>query len=173
MEIKSKASGLTVTMSDEDYGVLLAKHGEHGAYQEILNKAGRVLQHRMTLDEIRNQTLTDEQKAQVEGLAKSLAIQAIINKDLRDMGYGEYLKRRDAGAMLPESWGRTVSQSRERCADEIEYVEVTDADRNHAMTELGFYIKKDAEWSHRVADWCDWTITAPEGWGEPSNSSSD
>jgi len=164
--ISSKRSGLTVTMSDEDYAVRLTKHGL-SSREEILNTAGRVLSHRRTLDKIRTQVLTDEQRKQIESLAHAYAIEDVLNTQIIDMGYGSCLRRAQVGGMMPESsWDRIISRAREACGDEIKYAETTDAHRNFAMDQLGFYTDEDEKWSSRVADWCKWEITAPDGWGE-------
>jgi len=165
MKIESKRSGLTVVVPDDEYGVLLAKHGEHGAYEYVLNQAGRVLKHRFELDKIRKQTLTDDQRQQIESAARALAVQGIIDRYLCDNGYSAYVSKRNLGGMLPESFGRTVERARQSCSDEIENVTVTDNDRNYAMTMLGFYTEEDRQWSERVSGWCNWEITAPENWG--------
>jgi hypothetical protein len=165
MKIESKRSGLTVVVPDDEYGVLLATHGEHGAYEYVLNQAGRVLKHRRELEEIRNQVLTDDQRNQVESAARALAIQNIIDIYLCENGYSAYVDKRNRGGMLPESFSRTVERARESCADEIERSTPTDDDRNYAMTMLGFYTEDDRRWSERVSSWCNWEISAPEGWG--------
>lgn len=165
MIIKSKNSGLTVTIPDEEYGGWLAQYGEHGAYSAILNQAGRVHKHRIALEEMRAQELTEEERQQVESVARTLSVQAIIDQYIVDMGYGNYLTRRDRGGMMPEGFARIVSSARESCALEIEHAQPTDSDLNHAMLMLGFYTDDDRRWSERVSGWCKWEITAPEGWG--------
>jgi len=166
MKIESKRSGLMVVIPDSEYGVLLVKYGEHGAYEYVLNQAGRVLKHRLELEKIRKQALTDDQRQQIESTARALAVKWIIDRYLCDNGYSIYVdKRNKGGGMLPESFSRTVDRARESCADEIENVAVTDDDRNYAMTMLGFYTDEDRQWSEHVSGWCSWTITAPENWG--------
>ncbi len=170
MIIESKRSGLRVKLPDDDYGKILAEHGEHGAYEHILNQAGRVLKHRNTLNDIRNQKLTAEQQQNVESAARAVAVQSIIDNEIINRGYGNYLRRRDRGGLMPESWGRIVSRAKEQCEAEIERVVVSDDDRNHAMTLLGLYTEEDERWSHRVSDWCRWNITSPNGWGVPKSN---
>lgn len=167
MEIKSKRSGLTVTIPDEEYGMLISQRGEHGAYEYVLNLAGRVLKHRRTLERIRTQQLSAEQLAQIENLARSLAVSAVIDAEIIRMGYGNYIRRRDRGGLMPESFDRIVERARASCADNIQAVVVTDDDRNYAMAELGYLTDDDREWSERISGWCNWQITAPEGWDNP------
>jgi len=164
--ITSARSGLTITMSDEQYAIQSTRHGA-SVREQILNAAGRVLTHRRTLDRIRAQVLTDDQRQQVEHMAHAYAMQDVLNRKIIDMGYGSYLTRAEAGGMMPESWGRICDLARERCAEEMRDAETTDSDRNFAMGTLGFYTDEDKQWSSRIADWCTWEITAPAGWGEP------
>lgn len=168
MKIES-TSGMIVEIPDTEYGILLAKHGK-GTKYEILNTAGRVLSHRLTLNAIREQTLSDDQKQQVESLARAIAAEEIIYTEIVDMGYGEYIIRANRGGMMPASWARLVDRARTYCADDIENVCVNDDHRNCAMADLGFYTDEDEKYSRWVSDWCKWTITAPDGWGQPKTS---
>ncbi len=158
------SSGMTVELPDTEYGVMLAKHGEQARYV-ILSNAGRVFKHRQNLKCYREQALTADQQAQVESVAKSSAIQFIIDTYLIENGYSAYVAKRNAGGMLPMSWSRTVDRARESCRDEIENVTVTDGDRDYAMAMLGFLTEDDRRWSERVSSSCNWQITVPDGWG--------
>ena len=163
MIITSKRSGLTVEMTDEQYAAYLSKYGPN-TYYEILNDAGRVLKHRIILKNIMKQNLTPEQSAHVESLARALAIQERIDREIIDMGYGSYIYRRDRGGMMPESFSRIVEKARGRVGD-LSDISPDDSDRNYAMAQLGFYTERDAEWSTCCSKHCNWKITAPAGWG--------
>lgn len=164
MKIESKRrNGLTVLIPDDEYGILLALHGQSGAYAYVLNQAGRVLKHRRELSVIYHQVLSDDEKTQVECIARSVAVQAAIDAKIREMGYGNYLSRRDQGGMMPESFTRIVNRAYNVAHESIT---VTEDDRSVAMSLLGFYTDFDRQWSERVVSGCKWEITAPDGWGE-------
>ena len=169
MEIKSKRSGLTIVLPDDEYGMLISQRGEHDAYEYVLNLAGRVLKHRRTLEKFRTQQLNAEQLAQIESLARSLAVSAVIDAEIVQMGYENYLRRRDRGGLMPPSFDRIVERAREAAAEKIKNVTITDDDRNYALLELGYLTDEDREWSERISGWCNWQITAPDGWGSPSS----
>lgn len=160
MKLQS-SRGMVVEMSDQAYGTYLAKYGSR-TRESILTEAGRVYKHRELLHLIRKQELTEEQKLQVESLATAAARQFAIYNAAREMGYGTYVDRALQGRIMPDSWCRIV----ERAAATIEEITVTESDRNCAMTELGFYVERDAAHSARIVRGCEsWKITVPDGWG--------
>jgi hypothetical protein len=152
-------------MADAQYAALRVKHGER-AREIILNDAGRVQTHRQTLTAIRAQTLTAEQRQQVEAMARALGLEHAIHCELLEMGYANYLNRAQRGGLMPESWGRVVADAQERVGN-ID-ISITDSLRDAAMAELGFFTQRDEEWSTPIAKSCDWEITAPESWGKPT-----
>ena len=164
MKITSK-QGMTVELSDDEYGVMLAEYGEQGARYQILSDAGRAYKHKQQLKNYREQVLTPEQLAQVESVARSSAVQSVIDAYLIENGFSAYIKKRDLGGMLPESWSRTVERAREACQDEIECLTISDRDRDYAMSMLGFLTDDDRQRSEHISNWCTWKITVPDGWG--------
>lgn len=165
IEIISR-SGLAVKIDATEYGEILARRGSaQNARSEILNTAGRVLKHRRVLASAREQTLNRDQLAQIESVARALAVQDLIDAEVHRMGYGNYLSRRDAGGLMPESFGRIVGRAREHVQHEIDHVVVDNGHRDYAMDILGYISSRDVDWSTRISGHCAWSITAPAEWG--------
>lgn len=162
MKLTSK-QGMTVVISDTEYSELLSKHGPQ-AKEKILTWAGRVFKHRQVIDRFQKQKLTEEEQKNVSQLAMAMIRSHLIDCELRDMGYGEYLRRRDLGGLMPESWSRTVSQAADRVGN-ID-IEPDAFDIQNAMAELGYYTEKDLEWAERITCRTDWEIAVPEDWGK-------
>ena len=111
------------------------------------------------------QKITEEQRATINALAAAFARADIIDVKIDEMGYGTYLTRRDRGGMMPASFDRIYDRARESARDDLKCATVEPHHVEHAMYEMGLYTDRDRDWSHRVAGWCDWDITAPDGWG--------
>ena len=160
----SSRQGMLVTLSIGEYAEMLTKYGSAGAKYEILNTAGRVAKHRQILADFANQNLSDEQKKQVDALAMVFAIDHATRVEIAEMGYDNYISRADRGGMMPESWGRIVSQAHSRI-NEYE-IKIDAGCIEMAMRELGFLTKRDSEWSERITSHCDWEIEVPDGWDQ-------
>lgn len=158
-------SGLTVTLPAAEHAAIMLANGVRGR-EFLLTQAGRILGHQRVLAAILAQSLTAEKRRQIDALARSHAIQHAVTCELLDMGYENCVMRSMRGGMMPPSWSRLVDQARGRI-DESQ-VQVTYVDRDAAMRDLGLYSDHDRQWSEPIARSRDWTITAPEGWGQPT-----
>jgi len=162
MELTSK-QGMRVKLSDDEYTEWRVRYGDL-AHEKILNEAGRIAKHRKIIDCFRSQILTDEQKNQVNRLASILARQELIEQEICDQGYENYLIRSRRGGMMPESWDRIVSNATAAIGD-IDIIPDT-CDLQCAMEELGFFSDADVNYSKRIIGKNNWEILIPENWGE-------
>jgi hypothetical protein len=152
---RRQTAPLTVTITDDEYGVILARCGTPEiARAQILNNAGRALDHRQQIADYLAQSITDEQRTQIDSLSRAYARQEAIYQRAIELGYGSYVTRAYQGGMMPESWSRIV----ERASESVEPV-VTEFERERAMHDLHLMTESDREWSEKIArDTRSWRI---------------
>lgn len=162
--IVTARNGLTAKIPEVVFGTLSVKYGPN-IREAVLNNAGRVLKHRRILDAAYAQKITDEQRKQIDALARAYAVQSAINHEIVKMGYGNYLTRSERGGPMPKSWGRICDLASERI--NVDAVNPNESDRDAAMNDLRLFTDDDISYSKNLIQSTEkWEINAPEGWGE-------
>lgn len=156
-------NGLAVTLPQSDYGQYLAVCGSIEKTRErVLSDAGRALKHRRTLAQFYAQELSDEQRQQVDQVARAMVRQDAIYEAASELGYGPYVDRKISGRPTNDAkWERIVARATE-WAGQIDDTP-SDSYISVAMYELGLMTEDDAGYSRRFTE-PTWGISAPDGW---------
>jgi len=152
------AHGLTATIPEQEYNAIVAEY--QGRAREIaLSRAGAALKHRRALAQYDHQTITAEQAAEIDQIARALVRDNAIIAAVNDLGYGVYAARVAAGRPVnPAQWGNILARARASVGD------IDDTPDRSALDEaarlLGLLTADDVAGDTRPT----WTINAPDEW---------